>query len=236
LVRVSDVRVIVEIQEPATEAEAHELQTELARRVRLGEEFKHVAGVDIAYSKDDKRAYVAAVVLSTTNWSVVHDQKMVLPVTRPYESGMLGFREGPLMVEVLTRLALEPDLILVDGNGIAHPRRFGSACHVGLALDRPTVGVAKTWPAGCRATNVNFRGQPRGAKAALLLDTGAHRVGYELFTQANTNPVYVSPGHRVSVEDAASFVLRCAPHYRFPEPLRHADQLANAFKREEEGE
>ena len=224
-----------EISTPATEAEAHEIQTELARRVRLGEQFKHVAGVDVAYSRDDKRAYVAVVVLSTTTWRPVHDQKAILPVPRPYESGMLGFREAPLMLEVLTRLAIEPDLILVDGNGIAHPRRFGLACHVGLALDHPTVGVAKTWPSNCRATNVNFRGQPRGAKAALLLETGGHRVGYELFTQENTNPVYVSPGHRVSVEDAASLVLRSAPHYRVPEPLRAADQLANAFRREEEG-
>lgn len=223
------------IPEPGTEAEAHAIQIEFARRVRLGEQFKNVAGVDVAYSRDDKRAYVAAVVLSTSTWSVVHDQKIMLPVPRPYESGMLGFREAPLVLEVLTRLAIEPDLILVDGNGLAHPRRFGLACHVGLALDHPTVGVAKTWPSGCRATNVNFRGQPRGAKAALLLETGSHRVGYELFTQENTSPVYVSPGHRVSVEDAASFVLRSAPHYRYPEPLRHADQLANAFRREEEG-
>lgn len=225
-----------EIPEPQSDEEARALQVELARRVRLGAEFKNVAGVDIAYSKDDQRAYVAAVVLSTTTWKPVHDQKAVLPVTRRYESGMLGFREGPLMVEVLSRLAVEPDFIMVDGNGLAHPRRFGSACHVGLALDHPTVGVAKTWPSGCRATNVNFRGQPRGAKAALVLDEGGHRVGYELFTQPNTNPVYVSPGHRVSVEDAASLVLRCAPNYRFPEPLRAADQLANAFRREEEGE
>lgn len=229
-------RVVVDVREPQSPEDAVQIQTDFAPSVRLGEQFKHVAGVDVAYSRDDKRAYVVACVLSTNNWKVVHEQRAILPVPYGYESGMLGFREGPLALEILTRLAVVPDLILVDGNGTAHPRRFGLACHVGVSLDHPTVGVAKTWPSGCRKTGAVVSGAPRGAKAALLLETGGHKVGYELFTQPNTNPVFVSPGHRVSVEDAASFVLRAAPHFRQPEPLRAADQAANAFRKSEEGE
>jgi deoxyribonuclease V len=227
--------VVVDVREPLSPEDAIQIQNDFARGVRLGEQFKNVAGVDVAYSRDDERAYVAAVVLSTTNWKIVHEQKVMLPVKMRYESGMLGFREGPLMLEALTRLAVTPDLILVDGNGLAHPRRFGLACHVGISLDHPTVGVAKTWPAGCKQTGAVVARQPRGGKAALLLETGGHKVGYELFTQPNTNPIYVSPGHRVSVEEAASFALRAAPHFRKPEPLRMADQVANAFRDAEEG-
>jgi deoxyribonuclease V len=216
---------------PATDEEAHDIQRRLAREVRLGERFRNVAGVDISYSRDDRWAYAAAAVLSTTNWSVVHSQRVRLEVPRPYEAGMLGYREGPLMIEVLTRLAVEPDLILVDGCGVAHPRRFGLACHVGYSLDFPTIGVAKTWPAGCRQTAATLP-KKRGSKAALQHDPSGDCVGYELYTQDNINPIYVSPGHRVSAEDAASLILRCTPWFKNPEPLRQAGRLANAFRDE----
>jgi len=229
------VRVVRDVPEPTSAQDAERIQVELARAVRLGDTFRNVAGVDVAYSRDDQRAYVAAVVLSTTNWKVVHEQRVAMPVRHGYEPGMLGFREGPLMLAALVKLAVEPDLIIVDGCGTAHPRRFGLACHVGVSLDHPTVGVAKTWPPGCVDVKAQIAGQPRGAKAALVLQSGGHRVGYELFTQPNTRPVYVSPGHRVSVEEAASLVLRCAPFFRKPEPLRAADQAANAFRDAEEG-
>jgi deoxyribonuclease V len=217
---------------PDTEEEGHEIQVRLARLVRLGERFRNVAGVDVAYSRDDKWAYAAAVVVSTTNWSVVHSQRLKMEVPWPYESGMLGFREGPVCLAVLKKLAIEPDLILVDGCGLAHPRRFGLACHVGYALDFPTIGVAKTWPAGCRQASATLP-KKRGSKSALLHDPSGDRVGFEVHTQDNTNPIYVSPGHRVSVEDAASLVLRCSPWFKNPEPLRQADQLANAFREED---
>jgi deoxyribonuclease V len=145
---------------------------------------------------------------------------------------MLGFREGPLCIEVLKKLVVDPDLILVDGTGIAHPRRFGLACHVGYTLDFPTVGIAQTWPSGCRQTPATLP-KKRGSKAALLHDPSGDRVGFEVYTQDNTEPVYVSPGHRVSVEDAVSLVLRCSPWFKSAEPLRRARQLANTFRDED---
>lgn len=221
-----------DIPTPVSEEDAHKLQTELSRELKLGEAFKYIAGVDVAYSKDDKRAYVAAVVLSTSNWRPISEQKAVLPVPYRYEAGMFSWREGPLAVEVLCRLPIVPDLILVDGNGIAHPRRFGLACYIGYALDHPTIGVAKTWPFGCLDTPATVP-KERGSKRALIHEVSKEKLGYELYTQPNTNPVFVSPGHRVSVDQAASLVLRCAPNYRNPEPLRAADHAANEFRRNE---
>lgn len=223
-----------EIPTPTSPDEAREIQVRLAREVRRGEQFKYVAGVDVAYSKDDQRAYVAAVVLSTANWAKVSEQRLQLPVPAPYESGMLAWREAPLVLEVLTKLPVEPDVILVDGNGIAHPRRFGLASHVGYALDHLTVGIAKTWPSGCKNTPATLL-KRRGSKAALLHEGSGEILGFEVHTQNDTNPIYVSPGHRVSAEEAASLALRCSPWYRYPEPLRHADQVANAFRKDEEG-
>lgn len=223
-----------EVPDPQTPEEAHETQQRLARELRFGDRFQTVAGVDIAYTKDDKWAFVAAVVLSTTNWRPVSQQLVKLPVTRPYESGMLGWREAPLMLEALTKLPIEPDLIVVDGNGIAHPRKFGSACHIGYALEHPTVGVAKTWPPGCKDIPATVE-KRRGNKTALLHDPSGDKVGHQVYTQDNTNPIFVSPGNRVSVDEATNLVLRCTPWYRLPEPVRAANEAAAKFRHEDEG-
>ena len=228
-------RVRNEIPDFETPEEAHEIQTRLAREIRYGDQFKYVAGVDVAYSRDDERAYAAAVVLSTTNWSRIAEQRAVLPVSVRYDPEMLGWREAPAILEVLLQLPIEPDLILVDGNGTAHPRKFGLACHVGYALDHPTIGVATTWPSGCRDTPAFFS-KRRGSKAALLHGLSGDRVGYEVYTQEGIDPIYVSPGNRVSVDDAVSLVLRCAPWRRIPEPLRHAEEAAAEFRKNKEGE
>jgi deoxyribonuclease V len=222
-------RVFREVPVPETDEEAIEIQSRLAREVHLGERFRQVAGVHVEYSKDDQTAFVAATVLSTTTWSVVHSQAAELPVERRISPGFENFREAPLMVEVLCRLALEPDLVLVPGNGVAHPRRFGTASHVGYSLDVPTVGVASLWPSGCRQTKAVLP-RRRGSKRALLLDPSGDRVGYEVYTQDNEDPVYVSPGHRVSADEAVSYALRCAPWYRAPEPLRQAAKLASQLR------
>lgn len=222
-----------DIPNPATSDEAHELQTRLARELRLGERFQTVAGVGVAYSKDDQRAYIVAVVLSTTNWRPIAEQRVQLPVTRPYESGMMGWREAPMMLEALMRLPMEPDLIIVDGCGIAHPRKFGCACHVGYALDYPTIGVGETWPPGCRDVAATIE-KRRGNKTALLHEVSGDKLGYQVYTQDNVNPIFVSPGHRVAVDDAASFALRCSPNYRLPEPIRVANERAVLFRQEKE--
>jgi deoxyribonuclease V len=222
-----------DIPDPTSDEEAYEVQRRLAREVRLGERFRTVAGVAVAYSNDGERVYVAATVLSTTNWRPVSQQLVQPPVTRPYEAGMLEWGEAPAMVEALTRLPVEPDLIVVDGSGIAHPRKFGTACHVGYTLDHATVGVTELWPTGCRdiAATVEKR---RGNKTALLHEVSGDKLGYQVYTQNVLDPIFVSPGHRVNVEDAASLILRCTPWHRMPEPLRAAREAADKFRTEGE--
>lgn len=211
--------------------EARRYQASLARSVRLGDKFGMVAGVGLAYAHNETHAFVVASVLSTTNWRPVHEQQIVLPVSRSREPDMESFREGPLYVAVLERLAVEPDLILVEGHGIAHPRRFGVACYVGLTFDIPTVGVAQHWPSGCGTHPVQFQGGlRRGNISAIRHDPSGDRVGSEVCTQDHEEPLRVSPGHRVSVEDATSLVLRCSPWMRVPEPLRAAEAKALSMR------
>jgi deoxyribonuclease V len=222
-----------EIVDPEEDGVARGIQTTLSREIRLGDQFRTVAAAAIAYSRDEKWGYVAAVVLSATNWSVVFRQLLKMPVTRPYEPDLLGFREGPLLLEALVRLPREPDLILIDGSGIAHPRKFGLACHVGLALEHPTVGITKYWPLGCKQAKCTVA-RRRGSKTALLHETSGDRLGYEVYMQDNTDPVYVSPGHRVSLDDAVSVALRCTPWHRLSEPIRAAENAANEHRLEQE--
>lgn len=223
---------------PETTEDAKRIQTEAARLVRLGEQFRHVAGASLVYSKDESEAFVVVSVLSTTNWRVVHEQKARLAVVQPRVEDMDGFREGPLFLEVLERLAIEPDVILVRGHGIAHPRRFGVACHVGVSLDLPTIGVAFYWPPGCGLDQAQFPGSglKRGNTSAIRHDPSGDRVGAQVCTQDNEAPLHVSPGHRMAVDEAISIVLRCSPWRQYPEPLRAANEQARAMlqRREEE--
>ena len=142
-------------------------------------------------------------------------------VTFPYIPGLLSFRELPLILPAFARLRTRPDLVVVDGQGIAHPRRFGIAAHLGVLLDLPAIGCAKSRLTG---TPVGELGVQRGDRVALV-DRG-QVVGYELRTRAGVKPLYVSPGHRIGVEGAADWVLRLTAGYRLPEPTRLADRAA----------
>jgi deoxyribonuclease V len=223
------------IEIPLDESAARDLQTELGRALRPSLEFKHVAGVALAYTRGEATAHVAAVVLTTTTWAIVHSQQAVLPVVRRRESDYENFREAPLLLEVLVRLAIEPDLIFVEGYGIAHPRRFGVASHVGLALDHPTVGISDFFPSSCVGSSAHFPGSggraKRGSRSALHLSHGRHLVGYEVHTQPEDAPLYVSPGHKLNVEDAVELTLRASPWRRLPEPL-HAAMIAASQARD----
>jgi deoxyribonuclease V len=199
----------------------------LSREVLTDGGFRLVAGVDVAYLSDEE-ACVVACALSTGNWSVVNEQRVVVPVSNEHQSGILDFRWGPLMLKALIQLPTEPDLVLVNGTGIAHPRRFGLACHVGLSLDHPTIGVVSTWPTGCARVRADVA-RRRGSKVAILHEDTRQQVGWELVTQENSDPVYVSPGHRVGLEEAAVLVLRSSPWYRLPEPLRAAERAVKRF-------
>jgi deoxyribonuclease V len=202
---------------------AERLQADLAARVVLEDRFGRidtVAGLDVAYDKQGNRATAAIVVVRAADLSVVETRTLDSAIRFPYIPGLLSFRELPAICALLQQVTVIPDLLICDGQGIAHPRRFGLACHLGVMFDVPAIGCAKTPLLGA----VCEPGLARGDSAALL-DRG-DTVGCALRTRSGVKPVYVSPGHRISVASACEWVLKLAPRFRLPEPLRLADQAA----------
>jgi deoxyribonuclease V len=210
---------------PSSAAEAAALQDALRPLVDVDgpgpglDEVRTVAGVDVAYRAGSDEVTAAAVVLDATTLQPVETAVAQGRAGFEYASGYLAFRELPAIAAVLSKLAMAPDLLICDGAGLAHPRRFGLACHVGLLTDLPTIGVAKT-PIGPFA----MPDTPRGSWTPLL-DHG-EAVGRALRTQPGIKPVFVSIGHRIDLDTASAHVLRLTPRYRLPETTRHADHLA----------
>lgn len=198
-------------------------QRAMAHRVVLADDPRpvtRVAGVDLAYAVGSDRLVAAAVVLDRSTLAVLDEAVVEGTATVPYTPGLLSFREAPWALAAIGRLTIEPDLVVCDGQGIAHPARFGLACHLGVALDLPTVGCAKTHFVG----HFDPPAAPRGSRSPLTLDGDV--VGTVLRTQDGVKPLHVSPGHRVSVATAADLVLELAARYRQPETTRAADHLA----------
>ncbi len=199
------------------------LQEELARRARytpLGRAPKTVAGVDVAYDSGKARAYPAVVVLSWPGLEILEEKSLEVPVRFPYIPGYLSFREVPLLMKVFGRLVRQPELVFVDGQGRAHPRRCGLAVHLGVELGRPTLGCAK------RPLLRDFDppGEEVGSRSPIFLE--GQVVGYAVRTKVGVKPVYVSPGYGLTAEEAVELVLEACRGYRLPEPLRRAHQLA----------
>jgi deoxyribonuclease V len=203
---------------PATVAEARDVQERLRDRViRKGSpRWKLVAGVDASYRGDLGRA---AVVVLDREFRLVEEAVAHGPISFPYVPGYLSFREIPLLLTAWSRLRAKPDLVIVDGQGLAHPRRLGVASHLGVVLDLPTIGCAKSRLIG----TYDEPAPARGARSPLK--DGKETIGAALRTRTGTNVVYVSTGHRVSLAAAVTAVLACATRYRLPEPQRLADQL-----------
>lgn len=211
---------------PTDVREALALQEALRRRVRLEDdlgETRTVAGVDVAFPRraGEPKARCAVVVLSFPQMQVLEQSLAEVPVTFPYVPGLLAFREGPAVQAALERLERLPDLFLFDGHGYAHPRRIGIASHMGVVLDRPSIGCAKRILYG----HADPPGEHPGDRSPLLAPDG-ELLGYALRTRARSQPVYVSPGHRVSPDTAVALVLQCLRGYRLPEPTRLAHQLS----------
>jgi len=206
--------------------DARRLQEALASQVSKNDDFevvRTVAGVDLAYPRTARGAITgrAAVVLLSFPELVVLEQHVVTrQVTFPYVPGLLSFREAPVALAALERLEQHPDLLIVDGHGIAHPRRFGIASHLGVLLDLPTIGCARSVLVGRAAELGDEPGQ------RVPLQDGEEIIGTAIRTRARSRPVYVSPGHRVSLESAGRLVMQCVRGYRLPEPTRLADRLA----------
>jgi len=212
-----------------TTPQAIQLQKQLAYEVVAEDRFdapvKTVAGIDLGYDAKNDTSRAAVVVLSFPELELIEKSEAILPIQFPYVPGLLSFRETPVAIKALEKLTVAPDLILCDGQGLAHPRRFGIACHIGLIIDVPTIGVAKSLLVG-KFENL---GETRGSIAPLV--HRSEQVGVALRTKDKVQPVYVSIGHRISLKTATDFVLQCAPKYRLPETTRLADKLASYRKK-----
>ena len=207
-------------------AAARTLQVELARQVLLKDDFakplRTIAGFDVGFEDDGATTRAAAVLLDADNLQVLESHVARIRTRMPYIPGLLSFRELPALLEVLSQLSVRPDLAFVDGQGIAHPRRFGVASHFGLAADLPTIGVAKKILVGTPSIVLH---DMRGAFTTLR--DGGEQIGWLLRSKANCLPLVVSPGHRVAMATAPEMTLRFITTYRLPEPTRLADRLAS---------
>ena len=203
-------------------AEAIALQKRLADQVecddRLGP-VERVAGVDVGYDKARGVAR-AAVVVETATLETVDTAVAERPTAFPYVPGLLSFRELPAAIDALERLTVPPDVLLCDGHGFAHPRRFGIASHLGVFLDIPSIGVAKSRLVG----EADVPGPERGDRAPLTQK--GEVIGAVLRTRAGVSPLYISIGHRICLETAVRIVLACTTRFRLPETTRRADRLS----------
>lgn len=204
-------------------SEAKQIQRELASQVSTKNEVQQVhlvGGVDLAAGNRYTTARGAVVVLQYPEMLLVEQSVVERRLDFPYVPGLLSFRESPVIIEACERLSATPDLFLVDGQGFAHPRRFGFACHLGLLLDTPTIGCAKSILCG----EHDEIAQEAGSSANLI--DREEIIGAAVRTRAGVKPVYVSIGHKVDLEASVDWVIACCRGYRLPEPIRLAHQVA----------
>jgi deoxyribonuclease V len=213
--------------------EARRLQERLRTRVieaDPGGRIERVAGVDVSFDRRSPVLFAAVVVLDARSGAVLERSWARRRTRFPYVPGYLSFRELPPLLAAFEKLREPPDLVIVDGHGRAHPRRFGIACHLGVILDLPTLGCAKS-----RLVGRHREPGPRRGATTQLRD-GDDVIGAVLRTREGVKPVFVSVGHRMTLPLARSFVLRLARRYRLPEPIREAHQEVNRQRRRARGE
>lgn len=212
---------------PQSADEAIAIQKELRKEVVITDEIgpvRYVAGVDVGFEEEGAVTRAAVAVLSFPDLQVVETFLARQPTRFPYVPGLLSFREIPALLEALAGIHTAPDLILCDGHGTAHPRRLGIASHLGVLLDCPTVGVGKSLLVGKHAGVGTQRGDWEP-----LIHKG-ETIGAVVRTRAGFNPLYISGGHKVSLQTAIDFVMRCTTKYRLPETTRAAHHLASVLK------
>jgi len=209
--------------------EAVAIQRELREKLILCDDsppvaFRSIAGADISYSKGDDRFFGAVVVMSYPSMEILEIASTVDQAPFPYVPGLLSFREGPVLLKAFANLKRRPDVVIFDGQGIAHPRGIGLASHMGLFLDLPTIGCAKTKLIG----TYEEIGQERGDRTDLCHKNSV--IGTVVRTKNRVRPVFVSPGHRISLQRAVEIVLECCRGYRLPEPVRQAHLAVNRLR------
>ncbi len=211
--------------------EAENLQKELAGRIVLEDSFckiETVAGMDVSNTLFDpaKMIYAAAVVLRYPGFQRIEEATVAQKQEFPYIPGLLGFREAPALIEAFKNLQTKPDLIMVDGHGISHPRRLGIASHIGVVLDIPTIGVAKSILVGAPAEPL---GEEPGSQTPLVWNN--ETIGMLLRTKRRAHPIIISCGHEISLKTATAWVLQSLTKYRLPEPTRNAHIASNLFRK-----
>ena len=223
-------------------SEAIELQKRLAGQVQftpLKKQPKLIAGIDCAFSKDGKKIIAAVVVLKPPDFVPVETTTALRKVTFPYIPGLLSFREAPVCIAAVEKLRKQPDVFIIDGQGIAHPRRLGLAAHLGLFFDKPTIGCAKSRLTGTFEDPPPQKGAYTFLKAKKAIDqntqydirnTQYETIGAVVRTRTNVKPVFVSVGNKCLLKDAIKITLDSTTKYRLPEPTRLAHQLVSKLK------
>jgi deoxyribonuclease V len=210
-----------------TPAQARQLQEELRGQVIQQplslEKVSRVAGLDASFHQG--MVIGAAVVLDLADLQPVAQAVVEMSVPFPYVPGLLSFRETPVLLKAIEQLSILPQVFIVDGHGYAHPRRFGIACHLGVLMDLPAIGLAKSILVG--------KSEPLDGRVGSLaeLRDGDEIVGMTVRTRSGSKPVYVSVGHRIDLPSAVAMILRCSKGYRLPEPARLAHRLASSAKK-----
>jgi deoxyribonuclease V len=218
-------------------AKARELQAKLAGRVQFTafrKRLRTAAGLDCAFSRDGKRILAVVVVLRLPGFEVVETVQAVRKLSFPYIPGLLSFREAPVCIAAVEKLQTRPDVFLVDGQGIAHPRRLGLAAHLGLFFETPTVGCAKSRLIGTyeeppmqKGGYVPLKDKPRNGSEGPL-----ETIGAVVRTRTDVKPLFVSVGNKCRLADAIRITLACTSKYRLPEPTRLAHQRVSRLKLE----
>jgi deoxyribonuclease V len=212
--------------------QALEIQRRLRHQIRLiplPDSIEYVAGIDVSYSRITCTLWGGVVVFAYRDLIRIEEKWAKAQSRFPYVPGLLSFREIPVLLQALKEIRTSPDVILCDGQGIAHPKGLGIAAHLGLVLDTPTVGCAKSRLVG----EFGVVGKEKGNFASLRYEGRA--VGAVLRTRAGAKPIFVSPGFKLTLQEAISITLNCTLKYRVPEPIRSAHLLVNKLRREAEG-
>ena len=212
---------------PPSEADARALQETLRHKLVLTREGgppQTIGGVDVGYDVARGLAHASVVTMEYATLEVREQVQVFVPVDFPYIPGLLSFREIPAILVALDKLRAMPEVLMVDGHGIAHPRRMGIAAHLGVHIDWPTFGVAKNRLTG----KFTMPGPLKGDRSPLMSGTGpkAEQIGTVLRSKDNINPLFISPGHRMDMASAVDYTLHCLRRHKLPEPTRLADKLS----------
>jgi deoxyribonuclease V len=210
-----------------TPKEAVALQRELAARVVVDTPLSScelIAGADVSYNRFSSTFYAGVVVVRVADGQVIERRGAIADSPFPYIPGLLSFREAPTLLVAFAKIKSRPDAVMCDGQGLAHPRRLGVACHLGLFLDVPTIGCAKSHLIGDHE-------EPDGeAGSASSLSVGTEKVGEVVRTKTNIKPVFISPGHKIDISSCRRWVLASCRGYRVPEPTRQAHLFVNELR------